>query len=84
MSKSVVITARLGEETVMALDKLGASMDRSRAWIAAKAIERYVEEESEFLAFLQVGIDDLDAGRVHTQEEVEAMFGVRRETRNAA
>lgn len=81
---TAVITARLSEEVLAKLDTLGAGMKRSRAWIIARAVERYVEEESEFLAFVQVGLDDLAAGRTHTQEEVEAIFAVRREARNAA
>lgn len=35
-------------------------------------------------AFLKVGEDDIAAGRVHTQEEVEAMFNVKWGKRNAA
>ncbi len=84
MSKTAVVTARVSEETLATLDKLSARLDRSRAWIVTRAIERYVEDESEFPAFLQVGRDDVDAGRVLTQEEVEARFHAKREARNAA
>ncbi len=83
MSTSVV-TARLSEEELTALDKLAAAMDRSRAWIVSKAIDRYVREEMELLAIIQVGIDDIEAGRFKTQEDVEMIFGVRRGKRHAA
>ena len=47
----------------------------------AEAQERY---DAAFDAFVQVGEDDLAAGRSYSQEEVEAMFKVRQEGRNAA
>jgi len=84
MTKNVVVTARIDADLSAALDKLGATLDRSRAWIVARAIERYVTEESEFMAFIQEGVDDLEAGRFHTQEEVEEMFSVDRAARDAA
>ena len=35
-------------------------------------------------AFIKVGEDDIDAGRFHTHEEVEAIFRAKREKRSAA
>lgn len=84
MSKSGVVTARLEPALVEELDKLAAQLDRSRAAVVAKAVERYVREELEFLNFVQEGIDDIEAGRPATQAEVEARFGVGRERRDAA
>jgi len=45
------------------------------------AQERY---DAAFNAFVQVGEDDLIAGRSYSQEEVEAMFKVRQDKRSAA
>jgi len=84
MSSSAVITARVDPALVARLDTLAAKLERSRAWVVSRAISRYVEEELEFLAFVQVGIDDLEAGRTHPQEEVEARFEIDRASRNAA
>lgn len=84
MSKSAVITARLESDTAAKLDLLAEKLDRSRAWVIAKAIDQYVNEELEFMAFVQEGEDDIAAGRFHTQEEVERMFGVGPVERNAA
>ena len=78
------IPVSLTERDLAALDSLAAGLGRSREWIVARAVQRYIEEETEFAAFLQEGIADLEAGRVHTQEEVERMFAVRRATRDAA
>ena len=84
MSKTAVVTTRVSEDISAALDTLSEKLERSRAWLVAKAIERYVKEETEFLAFVQVGVDDIEAGRFYTQEEVEARFLVKREDRDAA
>jgi len=50
-----------------------------------QALDEAEDRAAEALeAFLKVGEDDLTAGRVHTQEEVETMFNVRRDKRRAA
>ncbi|HEU4962189.1 MAG TPA: ribbon-helix-helix domain-containing protein [Sphingomonas sp.] len=77
MSKSAVITARVDPDLSERLDALAGKLERSRAWIVAKAIERYVAEEAAFLDFLQVGIDAADRGDVISQEEMEQWFAER-------
>ena len=72
MSKTAVITARLEEETLKALDALAESQERTRAWLVAKAVERYVREEVEFLAFIKEGEDAIDRGDYLTHEEMIA------------
>ena len=71
MKRTAVVTARLDEETLAGLDRLGEYYERSRAWLIAKAITRYVKEESEFFAFIQEGEDAIDRGEYLTQEEME-------------
>ena len=78
MKETAIITARVVPELAADLDKLAAALERSRAWIVAKAVERYVREESEFLAFIQEGIDAADRGELISQEEMEAWFASRR------
>jgi predicted transcriptional regulator len=80
MSRAAVITTRVDSETLDALDALAMRSERTRAWIVAKAIKRYVEEETAFDAFVQVGLDQLDRGEFYTQEEMEAWFAARYET----
>jgi len=84
MSKTTVLTTRVAIELSERIDQLAQEMDRSRAWVIAKAIERYVDEELEFIAFVREGERDLDEGRFFTQEQVEAMFAVKRDERDAA
>lgn len=83
MSSSVV-TTRIDATLAERLDQLAADFDRSRGWLVARAIARFVEEEEGMLAAIKEGEADIVAGRVHSQEEVEAMFGVVRGERHAA
>ena len=84
MSKTAVVTTRVPDEVMERLDRLAGAMERSRAWLIAKAIERYVDEELEFIDFVRVGEQDVAAGRVLSQEEVEARFLGRKDERSAA
>ena len=72
-----VITARLEEPTLARLDALAGRTERSRAWLVAKAVGRYVDEELTKLDIIQEGIDDLEQGRSYSQEEMEAWFEAR-------
>jgi predicted transcriptional regulator len=77
MSKSAVVTARLDQDALAKLEQLSTMLDRSRSWIVAKAVQRYVDEELEFRAFVQQGIDEADRGEMISQEEIEAWFEAR-------
>ena len=72
MSKTAIITARVDEETLDLVDRLSKARGRSRAWFAARAIEQVARSEAELLAFIQEGIDDLEAGRFIEHEEMKA------------
>lgn len=84
MSKTAVITARVDEATLQSLDALAESRERTRAWLVAKAIKRYVEEETAFRAFIQEGEDAIDRGEYYTQEQMEEWFASRYRTADAA
>jgi predicted transcriptional regulator len=71
MTKSTVVTTRLDPATAESLDALAARLDRSRAWIVAKAVATYVKEKTEFLDFIKEGEDALDRGEYFTQEQME-------------
>ena len=72
MSKSAIITARIDEETLELVDRVSKARGRSRAWFAARVIEQVARSEAEFLAFIQEGIDDIEADRIVEHEEVVA------------
>ena len=74
---STVITTRLNDETLALLDQVAKAKGRSRSWFAARAIERCAKEEAEFMAFVQVGIDEADRGELIPHEEVFARIRAR-------
>ena len=82
--KSVVVTARVDADLADRIDALAGKLDRSRAWIAAKALDRYVAEQSEFLAFLQEGEDAIERGDYLTHDELVAEIRASRQQKNAA
>jgi len=78
MSKTAVITARLDAETLALVDKVAKAQGRSRSWFAARAIQRVAENEADFLAFVQEGIDSADRGELVPHEEVFREIRARR------
>ncbi len=68
------ITARLDPDTREKLELLAKSTDRSRSWLVADAIRRYVTEESWQIAAIEEGIRAADAGEFASEQEVKATF----------
>ena len=71
---TAAFTIRLDDEVLAKLDALAADTDRSRNWIAAKAIEDYVALNAWQIARIKEGIAEADRGEFATDEEVEAVF----------
>ena len=69
-----IVTTRIDEETQSRLDQLAKATDRSRAWLVADAIRRYVEEEGWQVAAIEEGVRQADAGDFATEDEVKAAF----------
>ena len=63
-------TVRVPDETASHLDRLAEKMDRSRAYIAAQAIEDYVARESWQLAEIEGGIAEAKMGEFADPVEV--------------
>ena len=71
---TAAFTIRLDDEMLAKLDALAADTDRSRSWIAAKAIESYVELNAWQIARIRDGMAEADRGEFATTDEVEAVF----------
>ena len=67
-----VTTARFDPEIREQLDKMAEQMDRPRAWIIKEAVAQYLERETWYLAEVQKGIDDAEAGWVISHGEMAA------------
>jgi predicted transcriptional regulator len=70
---TAAFTIRLDDEMLAKLDALAADTDRSRSWIAAKAIESYVELNAWQIAKIKEGIAQADRGQFATEEELDAI-----------
>ena len=71
---TAAFTIRLDDEMLAKLDALAADTDRSRSWIAAKAIEAYVELNAWQINRIKDGIAQADRGEFATDEEVRTVF----------
>lgn len=65
-------TVRFDPEIRAQLDKMAEQMDRPRAWIIKEAVAQYLERETWYLAEVQKGLDDAEAGRVISHEKMGA------------
>lgn len=68
------VTTRIDEETQSRLDQLAKATERSRSWLVADAIRRYVEEEGWQVAAIEEGVRQADAGDFATEDEVKTAF----------
>ena len=68
------VTARIDEETQTRLEKLSRATDRSRSWLVADAVRRYVAEESWQVAAIEEGVRQADAGEFAAEDDVKAAF----------
>lgn len=72
MSQSVSV--RLDEQILEQLDLMARASDRSRAWLMAQAIRRYVEQEAWEIEAIEKALKKLKAGRA-TFADHEAVEG---------
>ena len=71
MNKPVSIGARIPLDLDERLIRLAEATGRSKSWHTHQALERYIDEEMDFVEKVQAGLDDVKAGRVVSHEEVE-------------
>ncbi len=50
-------SVRLSEEALAELNRFAGNMDRSRSWVIAEAVQRYIEDAQEMERFVQEGIE---------------------------
>jgi predicted transcriptional regulator len=63
-------TVRLEEETLDALDRLAEKTERSRNWLAAKAIEDYVALNAWQIGKIEQGLVAADRGDFASDDDV--------------
>jgi RHH-type transcriptional regulator, rel operon repressor / antitoxin RelB len=67
---STTMTVRLEDEVRDRLDKLSASTQRSRSFLAAEAIREFVETNEWQIAETQAAVAEADAGDFASESEV--------------
>ncbi len=81
MPQSSVLTLRLDTKLKNQLDRLSKSMNRSRSFVAAQAIQEYVSVNEWQINEIKKGLAEADAGDFATDEEMQQT--IRRLTRRA-
>jgi predicted transcriptional regulator len=76
MTASTTMTIRLDPQLKAKLGKLADGTRRSRSFLAAEAVETYVDRELAIIEGIERGLADVEAGRTVSHED--AMVSLRR------
>jgi len=71
VAATATFTIRVPADLKRRLDRLARAADRSRSWLAADALQHYVEDQQWQLAEIEAGLKDAESGRVVSNDEVE-------------
>jgi predicted transcriptional regulator len=72
---TAAFTLRLNEATLEALDRLAEKTERSRSWLATKAIEDYVALNAWQIGKIEAGIAAADRGDFASDDDVKRVAG---------
>ena len=72
MGASTTMTIRVTPDLKEKLGRLAHNTRRTRSYLAAEAVEAYVNRELRIIEGIQRGLADLEAGRVTPHDEVTA------------
>lgn len=73
MSSSVIST-RIDAKTMKKLEKLAKETKRSKSYLAAEAVQLYVEEQSWQTEAINEAIEEADSGNFASEKEVKKAF----------
>ena len=68
-------TVRVADDTAEKLDRIAEKLERSRSYVAAKAIEDYVAREAWQLADIEAGLAEALRGEFAEESEIAAVIG---------
>jgi predicted transcriptional regulator len=74
MAQTQTISTSLASDTLAMLEEVAENQNRSCANVIQEAVDDYLNHLAWFKAEVQKGIDDIEAGRVISHEEVKAKF----------
>lgn len=70
---TAAFTIRLEDELLAKLDALATDTDRSRNWLAAKAIENYVALNAWQIEQIKAGLTEADRGEFVSEADLDAI-----------
>jgi len=76
-----VVTAKLPDELISRLDEIADRIDRSKSWIIREALTEWLTEEQRRHELTLEALKAVDEGESLTQEEIEAHYAKRRQSR---
>jgi RHH-type transcriptional regulator, rel operon repressor / antitoxin RelB len=79
-SQRLDLTLRISDEANAALDALAAATERSKSFVALRAIDEYIKLNAWQIAAIQAGVEDADAGRLVSHEAVKQRWLLRAES----
>ncbi len=71
----VAFTVRLEDQHSEKLDRIASKLDRSRAYLAAKAIEEFIARETWQMDEIEAGLAEAKTGDFATPEAVKQVIG---------
>ena len=72
---TAAFTLTLGEAKLEALDRLAEKTERSRSWLATKAIEDYIPLNAWQIGKIEAGIAAADRGDFASDDDVARVVG---------
>jgi len=72
---TAAFTVRVSDEAASKLNQIAEKLDRSRAYMAAEAIEAFVEQQEWQLAEIESGLAEADRGEFASAEDVAKVVG---------
>ena len=72
MSKTLPVSVRLGPELNKQVTDIAHALDRPKSWVIEQAIKDFVAVQAWHLAAIEEGVQDADAGRVVSHDDVAA------------
>ena len=81
MTKDAIVTVRIDSTLNRRLEALARATKRSKSYLAAEALQSYVESEAQFVAAVEEGLRDIEADNVVNHDTVVADFRRRKRRR---
>ncbi|MBB6489181.1 CopG family ribbon-helix-helix protein [Rhizobium lusitanum] len=72
---TAAFTVRVSDETADKLNQIAEKLDRSRAYMAAEAIEAFVEQQEWQLAEIEAGLAEANRGEFASDDDLAKVVG---------